>query len=511
MQKNSEILIRKFSVLLLLFFVFSSVLFLTPIRADASISETWAALRAGAACSCFCQGTTIVDKGQHADDAACSAACGADGLNMNVCASEYSEFPGNQPQCFTQEVCVSEKYNGEWDTRGTAECPSTHRYCYSKEHVGSTRLNVPIGDLVSTTDIGEYIAVTYRFMISAGALIAIVLIMLAGVRWTLSAGSGDISKAKKMIRDAVYGLVLLLCAYLIIYTINPELVRLQPPQIPMIRTINLLDDASCEELAEEGYELARMNDTTITSLSSYSCGDTAKVVKDSNGVAVAAGTVCPFKSCHDHRDLCLGSDPTCISCHEVTINNSVVAPSKEVCGAFEALPAHQKYFDEITYQSNLLDTMFDATIAPTYKTESRLKEYHQCFFTKDGDAVGGGTPFSKGTCAVMELNCNVVTECSDYDQVIVSLDGSSTTLDKIDKGIGHSYSEAPSAIRGSLTRMGDLTLTSMCINDMFYCEWNRDEYREHGIEAHCYVNFLSPGAIINAEFISPIGYGCKDT
>ena len=75
--------------------------------------------------------------------------------------------------------------------------------------------------------IGEYIAAIYQYLLGAGALIAVVLIMIAGMQWVLARGdSGAIEKAKKRITDATTGLVLLLFAYTIAAFVSPSSVNL---------------------------------------------------------------------------------------------------------------------------------------------------------------------------------------------------------------------------------------------------------------------------------------------
>lgn len=92
---------------------------------------------------------------------------------------------------------------------------------------------------------GQYIAAVYRYAVVAAGVIAIIIIIIAGVRWTLSAGSSDaIASAKKYIVGGVTGLVIAVGSYTLLYTINPNLVEFKSLRIPFISG----------ELAGDGHE-----------------------------------------------------------------------------------------------------------------------------------------------------------------------------------------------------------------------------------------------------------------
>jgi len=77
-------------------------------------------------------------------------------------------------------------------------------------------------------DLGEYIGGVYKFFVGIAGIVAVVMISLGGFIWLFSGGSPDkISKAKELILGAIFGLLLALGSYLILYTINPELINLK--------------------------------------------------------------------------------------------------------------------------------------------------------------------------------------------------------------------------------------------------------------------------------------------
>ncbi len=62
--------------------------------------------------------------------------------------------------------------------------------------------------------------------LGAGALLAVIMIAIAGIKYMGTDSYSSKESAKESIRNAVIGLVILLGSWLFLYTINPELVQL---------------------------------------------------------------------------------------------------------------------------------------------------------------------------------------------------------------------------------------------------------------------------------------------
>lgn len=95
-------------------------------------------------------------------------------------------------------------------------------------------LIVPIPGLLRQVETNplEYIKGIYNFGIGFGMLIAVAIIVFAGLKWTTSAGNPSAqSEAKDMILNAVFGVVMLLGAILILRTIDPKLTTLSLPTL----------------------------------------------------------------------------------------------------------------------------------------------------------------------------------------------------------------------------------------------------------------------------------------
>lgn len=80
--------------------------------------------------------------------------------------------------------------------------------------------------------IGEYINWLYNYSIGIIALLAIIAIMIGGFYWLLAGGNASrVSEAKSWINAALSGLILALSSYVLLFTINSNLVSL--PSIKM--------------------------------------------------------------------------------------------------------------------------------------------------------------------------------------------------------------------------------------------------------------------------------------
>ena len=99
-------------------------------------------------------------------------------------------------------------------------------------HFALAATNISIGipgqtAISSSSPPGVFITNFYQFSIFVGGLLAFAVVVYGGVKYMVSAGnpSGQ-SDAKEWIWGALLGLLLLGCAYLILFTINPQLVQL---------------------------------------------------------------------------------------------------------------------------------------------------------------------------------------------------------------------------------------------------------------------------------------------
>lgn len=87
----------------------------------------------------------------------------------------------------------------------------------------------------ATASIAKCVTQVYRWSLGAAAILALLMMVLGGYRVMAAGGNAQqAGKGKEMIMSAIVGLGLLFGAYIILNTINPDLVQLRdvPPPGP---------------------------------------------------------------------------------------------------------------------------------------------------------------------------------------------------------------------------------------------------------------------------------------
>jgi len=75
----------------------------------------------------------------------------------------------------------------------------------------------------------EYIVAIYTYGLGLGALLALTMIVIGAVQYTLSEAITSKEDARDRILKAIWGLILLLAATLILNILNPKLTTLEEP------------------------------------------------------------------------------------------------------------------------------------------------------------------------------------------------------------------------------------------------------------------------------------------
>ncbi|NQV88952.1 MAG: hypothetical protein HQ488_01360 [Parcubacteria group bacterium] len=467
-------------------------------------------------CDCYCTdyggAKKPVDAKITSDE--CNTKCTEKKENVAAFACGANQHPSRTPFCFDAEDCAEK--GGEWNSGyQPPECTTGFRYCYPNPTTGQkVELQVKIGTYSSSIDFGEYIGVMYRWMVSSAVLLAVIMLMIGGIRYTLGAASDQIAAAKKMMSNALIGLVLLLCTYMILFTVNPDLVSLQVPRLPMIKQISLLNASSCSDL------LNRSCTGTDVECKRYkidfdgpeSCGTVGTVTEDPEGNAVPDGTVCNFTNCtgagadpNREREICVpGDEPTCMGCEQLTSDNNVLVPTADICSAFNALPSYET--DKAIHKATYTPNSGPNKGKPIEWEEQVYTKYEQCFLSFDAD-VGGEFPL-RPSCARVVVQCSEINTCADYMTRPVFGGGGQTTLGKMDLGKTSGLNGTDSGLGKILyDKLGDITLGSFCsgkgsLNDI--CAWERSD-----ADKACYIDYGSMAAIADAIPDVPYSYSCK--
>ena len=104
----------------------------------------------------------------------------------------------------------------------------------TKDAANSAAIQVPY--------IGEYIGALYKFSLGAGAIVAAFMITVGGFQYvTAGAIPKNLTAAKQRITNALVGLLLLIGSYVVLYSLNPDLVAMKSISILSAQKIQLQD------------------------------------------------------------------------------------------------------------------------------------------------------------------------------------------------------------------------------------------------------------------------------
>lgn len=238
---------------------------------------------------------------------------------------------------------------------------------------GPVTLEVAIGNLTQAASIAEYIAAVFRYALSIGGIIATVMVVYGGVKWLVAAGdSGKITEAKGVITNAILGLIILLGTYLLLFTINPEIVRLRELKLPKVERA-VLTGNWCEDLD--------LNEVILTP-SIGQCGKKGKV-EPRNVKAQVTSDKCDFQTCPADEGVCVGFS-----------------------GAFECKKCEELTDDDL---GALRLSENDAGCAP-FAPRQRGDEHSYCFFSEDDRLES-----IDDVCALVQFRCEDIDDCTDYD------------------------------------------------------------------------------------------------
>lgn len=98
----------------------------------------------------------------------------------------------------------------------------------------------------------QFIGWLFFAIMALVAVLALVMIVIGGIQYIYSAGSGGVTAAKTRISNALLGLILAMASILILYTINPELTQLRLPEMKLDGTIVADGQRNTKPDCEEG-------------------------------------------------------------------------------------------------------------------------------------------------------------------------------------------------------------------------------------------------------------------
>ena len=449
-----------------------------------------AARAATGADQCFCYfagiGATKTDGAK--DATTCRDACMKDPLNSayfegSQWAQDFGQYPTANLRCWQKrDDCEKDldmspdsmgvmTIDGVWGQDQPAECTFGSHYCYAAENA-KTYLNVSIAGTDSVINIGEYISVVYNYLMGFAMTVAIVFLMVGGLRYVIGGVSAEsIKGAKKMMTQAIEGFVLLMFAYAILYTVSPQLIKLQVPKLPMSRQV-VIGGNDCAlllglEKTDDGDTIKR-NWNGVIDTSDYGdnaqissengavlkfknatdannpvCGVLAEIMTGPDQAPTVEGMTCQFNYCAPGKGGCatLPTGNKCMLCEEVGADKKDgVVPSASLCSSLDpgtsprrqignGIEAYEEYdMCGYTHDPWVMSSFADDAMITTAATAAAIA----------GGVASGGTLAAgaggvvlgmyaadvlvdvvTGTCAALDISCGSVHECSDYNNQLV--------------------------------------------------------------------------------------------
>lgn len=106
--------------------------------------------------------------------------------------------------------------------------------------------------VLRSSQLAQYIASMYRYGIGISAIAAVIMTVYGGFRYLIGASLGDIKAGKKIIQDAIAGMLIVLGAYLILATVNPATVNPRPIQLQVVIGSDSVNDAAARDAETPG-------------------------------------------------------------------------------------------------------------------------------------------------------------------------------------------------------------------------------------------------------------------
>lgn len=103
---------------------------------------------------------------------------------------------------------------------------------------------------IGPDSIGLYITEVYKYAVSVAGIVASIVLMWGGVRWLTAGGDkGAVDDAKKWIEGALSGLVLVMTSYMILYFVNPDLIKFKSIKIDPIKESAKVKEAPADVIS----------------------------------------------------------------------------------------------------------------------------------------------------------------------------------------------------------------------------------------------------------------------
>ncbi|MDA1038462.1 MAG: pilin [bacterium] len=330
--------------------------------------------------------------------------------------------PRTNLKCWSKSECekvdpdTGQPGGAWWDTQG-ADCLPNFRYCKSVQP--PVPLSVHIGETEIVLGIGGYIAAVYKWLMGAAAVFAVLMFTVGALMYMLSAGKSDLlGKGKEHMKNALIGFVLLLATFLILQTVNPQTLSLQPPSVPKVRSLPFSQgEQGCEAYYEGGYTLEETtgnnkyqkdseNDGSPYNITSTgTCGKKMEVIKLPNGGDLMTPTECYFQTGQCKAPTARDAGEVCV------FNTGGAREGIGTCRSCVNVDATEGGYAR-TYATPRSSSALCSTLSQPegFVADASTINREICYFQPNVDGVS----FHADTCVSIGLNCSSVSSCEDY-------------------------------------------------------------------------------------------------
>lgn len=272
-------------------------------------------------------------------------------LIIPIATQAAKTHPMFDPGCWLKETC--EELGNSFEE--SLDCGGDWGRCYPK--TAPIPLQIKLQGQEKVTDIAEYIALLYKYTVGVSAVLAVAMIIWGGVVYLTAGGLPErITQAKEYISNAIIGLVLLYTSYLLLQTLNPDLVKLRMPRVYMLRPITL-GTQFCQEIKVRGNE--KFAEVTEDKPSDYVPQKDEYKISQENTMCnkvymwpTGANQRCYGAKCED-------SDKTCLP------NEDTISKEKFECG--DAIIAGEITYDDDAYADNDVDLHYVCNNGETHE------------------------------------------------------------------------------------------------------------------------------------------------
>ncbi len=211
---------------------------------------------------------------------------------------------------------------------------------------GVSKTEISFGGENKFANIGVFIVSMYKYLVGIASIVAVIMIILAGIQWLTSGGNSEtISGAKHRISGAVIGLFIAYMSYFILNTINPALVNFRLPQVWLIRPQQLIpkfckqlegaengklkfrfysredDQTSAVDIKKAGTETMPYGQKDANNLDIFSCG--RRFLPEDSGTQTCFADICSSE--RGNRSGCVEGADKKLACYpgELFVNLSI--------------------------------------------------------------------------------------------------------------------------------------------------------------------------------------------